>query len=770
MAVSTINGVPIANVASINGAPIANIKSWSGVELQAGPAPGIPLAPTNLIAAPYEEADVAQIPKPENIANIFSAPHYAFSGEMDLRVDFSASTIDSTLQALFTKRGGTSSWQHAFGLFVYTSPFRLYFVGGGNNNFTGLTLPTIGEYQRVIARVQCNASGIQLSASYDRGKTWVDGGYWSGNGLIVNDSAQFQIFRERANSRPFKGGDVYRAIIWNSYEGTGKPMIDFNPTDASSYGTGVSWIADSLAGETWTAEGAAEVKAVNTLLFDSFTDSDNVDLENHRPEVGGPWLGVTENNIPSVQENRLSHLNDVSAFPPDKLLTSAYADLMASFDFRYLHQKDNARHAAIHLLFRYDDDQNYWRLSIDSSSATDWAYTSIIETTADTDTQRATASTDPNLLDAVGSFQLVTRGDRISTTTYYGSALVSLTHSSAVRNTSPTYGLRMTVDASGGALGGIPWIDNYRVYTITDARIPVVKPTVDAGGPYNAFAGEAVQLAGSVTPGSDPDPAPYQWEIVSGGTGSFSDSGALDTTFTPDSAGTYTLRLTAQTDDAGSVSDTATVESVLLAVHFEDTFTDADSTLLSAHTPDTGGPWVNDVAGGWPALILSNELTSDVGDVSGNLGTWTVETGASDVTVSHWLYYYSGNANNRHNTIATYFRYVDTNNHWRARVTYSGGSGGVFADLRETTGGSDNLRGSTVITRSSGEGTMVIKANGDQIDVELTYIGVLETISFTSSVHNTATKCGTALSSDASGGAVGGIPRIDNFKVTDYVP
>jgi hypothetical protein len=49
MAVSTINGVPIANVASINGVPIANIKSWSGVEI-GGPAPGVPLAPTNLKA------------------------------------------------------------------------------------------------------------------------------------------------------------------------------------------------------------------------------------------------------------------------------------------------------------------------------------------------------------------------------------------------------------------------------------------------------------------------------------------------------------------------------------------------------------------------------------------------------------------------------------------------------------------------------------------------------------------------------------------------
>ena len=33
MSVSSILGVPIANIAKVNGVPIANIKSWNGEEI-----------------------------------------------------------------------------------------------------------------------------------------------------------------------------------------------------------------------------------------------------------------------------------------------------------------------------------------------------------------------------------------------------------------------------------------------------------------------------------------------------------------------------------------------------------------------------------------------------------------------------------------------------------------------------------------------------------------------------------------------------------------
>lgn len=82
-------------------------------------------------------------------------------------------------------------------------------------------------------------------------------------------------------------------------------------------------------------------------------------------------------------------------------------------------------------------------------------------------------------------------------------------------------------------------------------------PTVDAGGPYLGPVGVATALNATVTPGSDGSPT-LLWEIVSGGTGSFSSTSVEDPTFTPDNGGGYVLRLTVTPSDVSPVIDTAT--------------------------------------------------------------------------------------------------------------------------------------------------------------------------------------------------------------------
>ena len=89
-------------------------------------------------------------------------------------------------------------------------------------------------------------------------------------------------------------------------------------------------------------------------------------------------------------------------------------------------------------------------------------------------------------------------------------------------------------------------------------------PIVEAGGPYTGTVDTAIQLNATVTPGLDPSPT-LLWEIVSGGTGTFSNATIEDPTFTPDGVAGYTLSLTATHTEGSPVVDSASLESTNVA-------------------------------------------------------------------------------------------------------------------------------------------------------------------------------------------------------------
>ena len=86
-----------------------------------------------------------------------------------------------------------------------------------------------------------------------------------------------------------------------------------------------------------------------------------------------------------------------------------------------------------------------------------------------------------------------------------------------------------------------------------------IAPTVDAGGPYDGTIDLPTSLDATVVEGSDSSPT-LLWEILSGGTGTFSDDSIEDPTFTPDATALYTLRLTVTPSDSSAVSDSATLQ------------------------------------------------------------------------------------------------------------------------------------------------------------------------------------------------------------------
>ena len=111
-----------------------------------------------------------------------------------------------------------------------------------------------------------------------------------------------------------------------------------------------------------------------------------------------------------------------------------------------------------------------------------------------------------------------------------------------------------SIDTGSTVFGGIVCYEEQTTAT---------QPTVDAGGDYEGEVSTAISLDATVTPGTDASPT-YQWSIVSRGTGTFSGSpegSIVDPTFTPDSIGTYILRLTVSTSDTDDVIDTCTLYS-----------------------------------------------------------------------------------------------------------------------------------------------------------------------------------------------------------------
>ncbi len=164
-----------------------------------------------------------------------------------------------------------------------------------------------------------------------------------------------------------------------------------------------------------------------------------------------------------------------------------------------------------------------------------------------------------------------------------------------------SYVLQLSADPSDGP----PVLDTA---TFESDDVP---PVVDAGGPYNGDVSAATPLDATVTPGSDPTPV-LLWTIDSGpGGGVFSNDAIEDPTFTPDTVGSYVLRLTATPSDGPAVFDTATFES---------------DPVIVAPTVDAGGPY-NGPSGQATALDATVTPGTDPTPVL----LWTIDSGGAGV-------------------------------------------------------------------------------------------------------------------------------------------
>jgi len=138
----------------------------------------------------------------------------------------------------------------------------------------------------------------------------------------------------------------------------------------------------------------------------------------------------------------------------------------------------------------------------------------------------------------------------------------------------------------------------------------------------------------------------------------------------------------------------------------QDTFTDTNGTLLTAHTPDVdtvGGGWVSWGNGG-SIDIQSNKASTIGGGSNPNFGSHYIDAGAADVDIT------STYAVDASNDLGILVRYQDANNFWLLNL--SGFSDAL--QISERNSGSWYGRASKSVTVTAGQAYLMRgKASGN---------------------------------------------------------
>lgn len=225
----------------------------------------------------------------------------------------------------------------------------------------------------------------------------------------------------------------------------------------------------------------------------------------------------------------------------------------------------------------------------------------------------------------------------------------------------------------------------------------------------------------------------YQWKRGVTNVGSDQNTYVL---VAGDVGSTITVTVTA-TNAGGSTAATSDPTAAIASMYLlRDTFTDVNGTALGSHTMTVGGGWTAD-AGTWtvqsnqanPATLTGGQAvaTADAGAAAGKLTVTIPDTGVATGAVA---------------------RLVDAANYW---LVYAMASGTLR--IYEVTAGVFTLRASVATVWVNGD-TMSLECRGDV----LTATHGADTVSYTSSVRNTATRWGLY--------AEGVGRRLDTFEVT----
>ncbi len=164
-----------------------------------------------------------------------------------------------------------------------------------------------------------------------------------------------------------------------------------------------------------------------------------------------------------------------------------------------------------------------------------------------------------------------------------------------------------------------------------------------------------------------------------------------------------------------------------------DTFTDVDGTLLTAHTMNTGPGWVN---GNGTFKIVSNKATPNS---NANDDMITSDAGNADVTLAMTVTAFGTAGNQRNPGIV--LRYTDTTHLWLVDIS-PGTTNNIVLYENTGSGYTSRATGSAVIVSGTGTG-VIVGCVGSVINVQISGNSIFTYIAASS--NNTATKYGLRL-------------------------
>jgi hypothetical protein len=224
--------------------------------------------------------------------------------------------------------------------------------------------------------------------------------------------------------------------------------------------------------------------------------------------------------------------------------------------------------------------------------------------------------------------------------------------------------------------------------------------------------------------------APFVWSTEGLPDGwALSEDGELTATAPAAETFEFTVTVTDAVGRTASLDEELTVQLAALL----DTFTDDDGTVITAHTPEAGGPWAG--ALGKTAQTFGGVMTGP--HPTDSRFCAVAEAGQSDgVLTLH--------AAGDWSETKIIFRYVDDNNHLFATRAF----GETWSLVSVVAGSESTLASANLGIAQPSDGDVVtVLLDGDDISFQINGGTALEA---TSSVHNTATKFGVFVNTSST--------------------
>jgi hypothetical protein len=234
-------------------------------------------------------------------------------------------------------------------------------------------------------------------------------------------------FTFSASVTGFEVGDITAAITGgtvalSNFAGTGTTYTcDLVPSKAGTMTVNVA-AGVCVDGAGTSNAAATQFSMVTTLLvYDSFTGTDGTALASHSPEKGGAW--TVANGAPEIATNKLKSTSTAGVRAVHDV---GYADVVIESDLlKYANY--------VGLLFRYQDENNYWYVWV-NSDGTNAVF--ITEMASGTPTNKA-STVNIGIVDgdnlhfkitlSGSSISLVISGDRTGSVSYSSSSGASAT-------------------------------------------------------------------------------------------------------------------------------------------------------------------------------------------------------------------------------------------------------------------------------------------------------------------------------------------------------